>query len=732
MKRCISLLMTFALMVPFGTRVLGGQRDDKIVLGTSEVILDVVVRDKKGRVVKDLKQSDFEVFEDTVRQDISSFRFVSRDATIGPGPKATGPAAVSPAAPAPGREPFSNISLIAMVFDHLSPNARGLAHKAAMSFIDESVQPDDLVTVDVIDNSLRVVQPYTSDRQLLRQAVDRATTMAVSTIESGSAQRRTLEDQSAGLENTISRNLAATSSAGPGNSGAAAGGAAAAAAMDQALAEMQIRMLNTFEMLERNQVGESQINSLLAVINSLHDTPGRKAVVLFSEGLALPPDVRVHFPAVVNAANRANVSIYTIDSAGLRVESGNVEAAKEIQAMGARRLNENASARVGREARASRPMTMGLERNEDLLKLNPQSGLAELANATGGFLIADTNDLSAGLRRVDEDLRAHYVLAYVPKNQTVDGKFRQIAVKLARAGLDIQTRKGYYALPPTGSSPVLDYEAPVLAAMAKPAQSAAFPLRSMAFNFPEPKPTGLTNVLAEIPASAFTFVPADDKTTYRTDFSIVAIIKDESHQVVSRLSQHYALTGPIDRLEDARRGDVLFYREDRLKPGHYVIETAAYDALSNKVSVRRDSIEVMPPDASQLRLSSVVIPKRAERLTPEEQKRSNPFHYGELLIYPNLGEPIRKAAMPQLPFLFTVYVADGVKSAPNLVVEVAQKNQRLARMPSELSAPDATGRIQFASSIPLESFQPGSYELRVTISDGHLTVTRSTPFTVAP
>jgi VWFA-related protein len=700
------------------------QDDKPIVLSANEVLLDVVVRDKKGQIIKSLKPSDFEVYEDNVKQDVTSFRLVSREHIPGE-TKATPKTATTTTttAPAGGREPFSNISLVAMVFDHLSVDGRNLAQKAANSFIDESLQPDDLVSVCVVDKSLRVVQQYTNDAPLLKQAIDRATTMAVSTIESGSAERRTMEERNAAVSDKIATGISAAS--GPGSEGGGIG----ANALELALTNMQARALETFETLERTQQGRAQINGLLAIINSVRNVPGRKAIMLFSEGLSLPPDVSVYFRDVINAANRANISIYTVDAVGLRVASNHIEAAREINALGSRRARQNAS---GLEDRSGRPMTMQLERNEDLLKLNPQSGLGELANSTGGFLIADTNDLSAGLRRIDEDLRSHYQLTYVPKNGNLDGRFRQISVKLAKSGLDIQTRKGYYALPPTGSSPVLDYEATALAAMGKSSKANAFALNSMAFNFPQSQRAGLTTVLAEVPANAFTYTPSVDKKTYSTDYTIVALIKNDAQQVVSKLSKHYTLTGPIEQLETAKRGEILFYKEERLPPGHYEIEIAAYDAPTNKVSTRSDSFDVLPPDATKLRLSSLVILKRADRLTAEEQKQVNPFHYGELLIYPNLGESIGKAAMKQLPFFFNVYVPQGVKTAPKLEIAVLQNGQQLARLQSELPAPDAAGLIPFASALPLDSFQPGRYELKITVSDSTGSVTRRTAFTVIP
>ena len=61
-------------------------------------------------------------------------------------------------------------------------------------------------------------------------------------------------------------------------------------------------------------------------------------------------------------------------------------------------------------------MTRGLERNEDFLRLNPESGLGQLADETGGFLVRDTNDATPGFRRIQEDMRFHYLLSYTPTN----------------------------------------------------------------------------------------------------------------------------------------------------------------------------------------------------------------------------------------------------------------------------------------------------------------------------
>src|SRR4030095_5240048 len=100
---------------------------------------------------------------------------------------------------------------------------------------------------------------------------------------------------------------------------------------------------------------------------------------------------------------------------------------------------------------------------------------------------------------------------------------------------------------------------------------------------------GLAVILAEAPLSAFTLSPAADKKTYSSDFSIISLVRDQSGQIVQKLSQHYPLSGPIEKLQAAKKGDVLFYREVQLPPGHYTVELIAYDAVQRKADVRKTS-----------------------------------------------------------------------------------------------------------------------------------------------
>jgi VWFA-related protein len=351
-----------------------------------------------------------------------------------------------------------------MVFDRLSPEARALAREAALSYLKPGLRADDAVGVFRIDLSLDAIQRFTNSENLVRRAIDQAVNRPPSTSTNVRDQIADLAERQAVLEDQVARNA---STAGPNNDpGASIGGAAA----DAQFAQMTRNILEGFEHLEQNQQGFATTDGLLAIISEMGRLPGRKALIFFSEGVVLPTNVMAHYRSVISNANRANVSIYSVDAAGLRSVSADVGAGTAMTKLG------QARARVANSN--SDPfgsMMRDMERNEELMRSNPDSALGDLADETGGFLIANTNDPGAKLRQVAEDMHSYYLLSYTPKDQNYDGKFRQIAIKVNRAGVDVQGRKGYYALDNSYGAPVLAYEAPALAILSNKPQPNAFP-----------------------------------------------------------------------------------------------------------------------------------------------------------------------------------------------------------------------------------------------------------------
>ena len=377
---------------------------------------------------------------------------------------------------------------------------------------------------------------------------------------------------------------------------------------------------------------------------------------------------------MIDAANRSNVSIYPMDAAGLRTESTQKETREGILNASRDNLNRNPSRDTN-----DGPMMAGLERNEELLRADPHSGLGTLAEQTGGFLIANTNDLRGGFTRIDSDMRNYYMLTYVPTNERFDGKFREIGVKVRRPGVSVSARKGYYAVRATPGVPVLTYETPVLTALERTPVPNAFPLRTASFRFPDGARPGLAPVVVSLPTAGLVFQPAADGKTYRSDFVVMVRFKDQSGQVVQKMSQRYQLTGPLDQLERAKLGEVVFYREPELEPGVYGVEAIAFDALSQKASVRLSTLDQKKVDTDALRLSSLVIVRRGEKVPEAERVQGSPLYVGDTLLYPNLGEPLVKGTDKELGFYLVVYPTQGAApqpGGPSATLELLQNGSR--------------------------------------------------------
>src|ERR1700752_4536449 len=203
-------------------------QDDVIRVRSNEVRLDVVVKDKKGRPIRDLKASDFEVLEDGVQQKVESFCFVAREgAPVKTETKDAKTAGAPPATTTTAPVPRSAPTVTALVFDRLSPDARNLARKAGLAYAQAGVASGGFTGVFGIDQALRTVQSFTDNAQLVKDAVERVTSTSTSTYASGAAKIRENTERSIALDNQISGSSAAATAAGAfqDNAGASGGGA---------------------------------------------------------------------------------------------------------------------------------------------------------------------------------------------------------------------------------------------------------------------------------------------------------------------------------------------------------------------------------------------------------------------------------------------------------------------------------------------------------------------------
>jgi VWFA-related protein len=672
--------------------------------GVTAVLVDIVVRDKRGQPVHDLTQADFELSEDGVPQKIGSFTPVFEGDALRQ-PTSAAPAATATAA---GTAPVVGGPIVtALVFDRLSSESRQLAVQAAQNYLGNRAETTSYIGIFGVDLGFTPYAPFTRNANVLRQALARMGRRGSASFNSPEQKQQKADaDQKASSSAQAASNAIAGAAGGGGSVGTAAG--------DAMLAQMESRMIDEFNVMERDQQGYATTNGLFAIIDALRAIPGRKSLILFSEGLAIPPAVQRLFRGVIDAANRANVSIYAMDAVGLRAESEQATIRDEVN----RAAGGGGGILGGSSGNGNGPLSKTLEKNEDVLRQDPHYGLGTLAQDTGGLFFDSTNNLRQGFERVETDLRNYYLVGYTPANDSYDGRFRTIDVKVKRPGVTVAARKGYFAVRNAGTGPINPWEAPALGALERKPVPNAFPLRAAAFLFPERTRPGLVPVVVDLRTASLTFEPAADGKTYSSDFAVLVRFLDTQDQVVRKVSQHYEVNGPIADIERAKQGEVIFYREPELPPGVYTMEAVVVDAPSGKSSVRLSTVEV-PAAAAALRMSSLVIVKRVERVAEKERRADNPLMVKDVLLYPNLGDAISKATK-ELGFYFSVYPAPGGPQ-PEATLVLQLNGTPVAQVPVPLAAPDASGRIQQLGRLPLDRIEPGVY-----VSQGGTQVFRST------
>ena len=460
--------------------------------------------------------------------------------------------------------------------------------------------------------------------------------------------------------------------------------------------EMTERMQTLATSIETSQRGHATFYPLMALAKAQGALEGRKAILLFSEGMQVPSSVEEIFQATISEANRANVSVYAIDSRGLDTSRDLAAAGEAV----------NKAGRVSQQAMAKRGAggtSMDEVQNDDLVlssfKSSTQSVLRELAEDTGGTLIANTNDLGKGLDRVTSDLASYYEIAYAPKNTEADGSFRKIEVKVARKGVDVTSRSGYFALPANDAAPLLPYELPLLAAAAATPPPHAFDFQAGVFRFHETTRGRQFTLVTEVPVASLAVEEDKRAKQYHIRFTVMALVKDANGTVVERLSNTYPLEGPLENLPALQRGNVIFKRQLWLGPGRYTLTTVVRDQQADKVSVRQLPLRVFP-EAPGIDVSTVAVVKRVDKASDEPDPVEDPFRDGPMRIAPSLSTPISKAANSQISAFVVLYPDKAIADAPNLTIEFAQGSTIVGRSSPALDKPDAARPDHLRRDVP--------------------------------
>ena len=681
----------------------------KFGTSTAAVVVDVIVRDKKGHPVVDLTKDDFEVLENGTVQTLLDFQRAVPGASAPQDAEASSNRAGASVAvvPAAGAEaPLKEQAITAIVFDWLTDQSRFEAWKAASMLLDQ-MDANDYVAVFVIDQALRRLVPYTRDTRLLKAAFDNAVTRPTRTgARPDGAIVNSLVRQS-DLPTTPGAEFGAGA-----NTELSAPGDYAAVAM-AAMLEQQMKW-ETY--MNRQQQGFAVSNGLLALVEQLSGMPGRKTVVLLSEGFEVPDNVRKKFNEVEDRANRHNVTFYTMDAAGLRVHSR----MPRIAAMVGQAGEQNFATGIASDPTGDRT---------EMMWRDPTAGLEPLARHTGGLYIGDTNNLKEGFAKVSADRRFYYLLAYASSNPALDGTYRKIDVRVRRPDVKVRARGGYVASPSIEETPRGDYESAAAAVLDASPPAAAFPFQLRAISTPLDGEPGRTSLLAAVDTSVMTFRENPSSRTYDGEVTVLARVKSrEGHALVTQ-SQLYQLHGELDELDAARRGRLLFFRTPEVPPGAHTVEWVVRDGTSGEASVLRSAIDVPESDLRPV-VGDLVIVDHAEK-APEDDPamRRHPLVWNGMLLYPSLGLPISKGDRKDLTFFLPMLVDPGAPPATRLELLNAGRSLGAIDVPAAKADRDSLRQV---GQLPIDKLPAGVYELRATITVGERTVSRTAAFTLVP
>ena len=684
----------------------------KITAGTQEVVVDLVVRDKHGNLVRDLTPADMEITDAGLPVKINSLRLIAGGQAKEPDVK----------------EGARAVRLVSLVFEHYGADAGQLARETADEILKADTAATLFFSVMQVDRRLRLVQYFTTDKTLLRNAVDSACL---------GARSRYRSDVEAAEKNVTSMN-------GGDNQRLAIGDTTGVSVTDMTMASMMIKALQDSEQTSRDTQSRPTLGALQALSQQLGTLPGRKTVVYFSEGLPLTAVGKQQLLATINAANRSNVGIYVIDVTGLSMAS-RAEAGRQMLAAAAQAGANNVGPTSGGSTAglgipggvAAVPMTpQGLvssaqvkagDRIEDINTSDSQGSLMELSKSTGGSYIGDSNDLRKQARRLIEDLAIYYEATFQPENPKYDGSFHPLAVKLQRKGLTVQARNGYLALPPGTPPDVQPFEVGLVKSLSETELPKQLDFHTDVFRFGKEPPGVAASLVVELPLSQLEFREDGNSKTFEVHPRILAMLRNESGQVVKKFSQDLAYHGASQAMAHMRDGVYTFQRSFTAVPGTYILEVAISDGLGEKTGAVRSTIKIPAPSGGA-DVSAISLVQRYESLNDKDTHE--PFRYQNSRVVPSLQRLIVKEKTPTVATFFVIYPDPKLTEKPKLELEVSRRGELLGRMPMELPTTTASGPIPYIASIPSASLPPGPYELSAIVTHGGQTVEQKATFTI--
>jgi VWFA-related protein len=601
--------------------------------------------------------------------------------------------AVVPPPPTVTPRPADVRRTIALLVDDLSLSFESVYYtrRALKKFVDEQMQDGDLVAIIRTGAGVGALQQFTSDKRMLYAAIERVkwNMMGSAGISAFAPIEPTpLETQQGAGDTTIT---------------------------DEDIQDEKNRIKSDAD--ERNsKFAAGTLGAISYVVNGMTELPGRKFAILFSDGFPLtvsdrsggnaPSDILEPLRRLIDLANRSSVVVYTLDPRGLQYTG--LTAADNVGGSSLEMINSKLA-----------------ERRDALF--DSQSGLAYLANGTGGFAFKNNNDLSLGLTRVLDD-QSYYLVGYEPDTDTFNPatrKFNSISVKVSRKDVNVRYRSGFFNVADTKRIPVAENLTPLQ--RLEKALYSPFAINDISMRLNTLFGSDAANVafvrsLLHIDAGKFKFTDEPDGTK-KASFSVLAASFGDNGALVDQLGKTYTLRIKGDVYNKVlAEGIVYHFKFPVKKPGAYQYRVAIHDTQGGALGSASQFIEVPDLKRNRLTLSSIVI----ENLTVEQYNRT--FDLTEPLAStdPMLDTAIRRArAGGVIRWGCEIYNAKlNNAKLPDLKTRIRVFREGKLILdgkdkPFELAGQTDIQHLKTFGAFSIGSeMEPGDYVLQVIVTDG--------------
>ncbi len=563
--------------------------DDEVVRVTTNLVqVDAVVTDKNGKQVTDLRPEDFEILEDGKPRKVTACSYVSVDSK--PTISSSSAEVVKNAPPLPPNplRPEQVRRTIVFAIDDigLSMHSLQVLKGALKRFVEEKMQPGDLVALVRTRDGSGALQRFTTDKRQLYASID------------------SLRWQCP--------NRAGTSGLRP---------SPCAPAPYQYYGSLK-----------------HTLTSLTYILEGLRTLPGRKAMVLVTDSFATLPN-----PADLLIGAKGNkpepgampdASLSRADDSS----SPTQDPSKYLDlGRGLTQLSNQASVVIyGMDGRGLVPINLTAEDNHDVAQtfsqgplndaingtlldhrsaqvLATQQGLQELAHQTGGFAVINNNDLGTGIARITDDMNGYYLIGYRPDDSTFrkrNGRapFHDITLKVKRPGLSVRSRKGFYGVPDEKLAPATPKtkEAEMVAALESPFAAGEVRLRLTTLFGNVPK-SSFVRTLLHIDTRDLTFKDQPDGW-HQAIFDVLASSYGENGLVADYLSRTETIRARGKTYANLLRYGLNYNLLVPIKkPGPYQLRAAVRDSATERIGSAYQFIEIPELNKGRLVLSGIAI-----------------------------------------------------------------------------------------------------------------------------